>query len=31
MNYLEKANMWKSFKGLDKNLRNELESLDDNG
>jgi len=31
MNYLEKANMWKSFKGLDKDLRNELESLDDNG
>ncbi len=31
MNYLEKANMWKSFKDLDPKLKKELDSLDDNG
>ena len=31
MNYIEKANMWKSFKDLDPKLKKELDSLDDNG
>ncbi len=31
MEYLEKVNMWKSFKGLDPKLKKELDSLDENG
>ena len=31
MEYLEKVNMWKSFKDLDPKLKKELDSLDDNG
>ena len=31
MEYLEKVNMWKSFKDLDPKLKKELDSLDENG
>ena len=30
MGYLEKAKVWKDFKGLEPNLKKELESMDDN-
>ena len=30
MNYLEKAQLWKDFKGLEPSLKAELESMDDN-
>ncbi len=31
MNYLEKANIWKSYKDLEPSLKEELDSLDDKG
>ena len=30
MNYLEKAQLWKDFKGLEPSLKAELDSMDDN-
>ena len=30
MNYLEKAQLWKDFKGLEPSLKTELDSMDDN-
>ena len=31
MTYLEKAQLWKNYEGLEPSLKAELESLDDNG